>query len=191
MAGCGDIGIRCAAGALGLAAAFALLFVITPASATDAPLDQAVKATFLYKFAPFVQWPADAFESPQTPLSICVSGDDGVAELIDRAAAGQRDGDRPILVRHLERTENDVPCQILYVAPNQRQPVSQALAAVQDRPVLTVTDSASSPAAHGMIDFVIEGGRVRFDIDERAAAKAGLMNSSRLLSLARTVTPRS
>ena len=172
---------------LAAAAAFQLL-----AAATAQPaLESEVKATFLYKFAPFVDWPADAFISPQAPVSICTTGDDAVVRVLDRAAAGQKDGEHTIAIRHLDRVERDSPCHLLYAAPSPRQTVAQARDAVQGRPVLTVTDLASSTAAKGMIAFVVENNRVRFDIDDRAAAAAGLMISSRLLSLARTVTPRS
>ena len=39
----------------------------------------------------------------------------------------------------------------------------------------------------GMIAFVIENRRVRFDINQAAAAKAGLKISSKLLNVARSV----
>jgi hypothetical protein len=41
--------------------------------------------------------------------------------------------------------------------------------------------------AGGMIAFVIENRRVRFDINRAAAEKAALKLSSKLLSVARTV----
>jgi hypothetical protein len=160
-------------------------FAVTPA------LESEVKATFLYKFTSFVDWPADAFGSPQDPLTICIIGDDEVARVIDRAAAGQRSGGHPILVRHLDRIQRQSRCQVLYAAPSQRQTMTQALEAVRGRPVLTITDQAGSPAVMGMITFVVEDNRVRFDIDDQAAATAGLTISSRLLILARTVIPRS
>jgi hypothetical protein len=153
-------------------------------------LEDEVKATFVYKFTPFVDWPASAFESSQAPLSICIVGDDQVAKMIDQAAAGQKDGDRPIVMRHLDRVEPNSPCHVLYAAASPRQTVAQALAAVEGRPVLTVTDLGTSPTAKGMIAFVMQDNRVRFDIDEKAANSAGLMISSRLLGLARNVDGR-
>jgi hypothetical protein len=49
--------------------------------------------------------------------------------------------------------------------------------------VLTVTDRGSG-AAGGMIQFVMQAGRVRFQIDEGAARANGLTISSKLLELA-------
>src|SRR3546814_18869840 len=51
------------------------------------------------------------------------------------------------------------------------------------RPILTVTDR-SKGVAGGMIEFVMQGGRVRFQIDERAARASGPRISSKPLGLA-------
>lgn len=152
-------------------------------------LAPAIKATFVYKFAPFIMWPPSVFPAPDTPLTICVVGDDPVARLIDEAAAGQRIDGRSILVRHLERMERTTPCHELYAADSSAQTAAQAFAAVEGLPVLTISDTASS-AARGMIAFVVDGDRVRFDIEDDVAAASGLSLNSRLLSLGRRVTGR-
>ena len=56
--------------------------------------------------------------------------------------------------------------------------------------MLTVTDAAVSRDEKGIVHFVIHDDRVRFEIDDRAAAENGLMISSKVLSLALSVTPR-
>jgi hypothetical protein len=63
------------------------------------------------------------------------------------------------------------------------------LAAIGRQPVLTVTDSANA-SQRGIVHFVVVGGRVRFFIDEAAAAERGLLISSRLLGLAVAVRTR-
>jgi hypothetical protein len=60
---------------------------------------------------------------------------------------------------------------------------------VRGTPVLTVTDEAQG-SAHGIIHFVIRGNRVRFAIDDAAAAKNGMTISSKLMRLALSVRLR-
>jgi hypothetical protein len=148
------------------------------------PLEIAVKATDLYKFAAFVEWPASAFAGPAEPAVLCVTGDDPFGPVLDQAVRGQKVGDRPIVVMRLERVERGAPCTILFAAPSRRQPPAEVLDRLRGQPVLTVTDEAADPAARGMIDFVLREGRVRFRIDPRAAEHGGLVISSKLLSLA-------
>lgn len=158
------------------------------AAARDESLEYAVKATFVYKFASFVDWPANAFESPTSPVVLCVMGEDPVARLIDRAASGQRAGERPIVVRHVAAVTRDSGCHEVYagVAAAQRLAVLEAL---RGAAVLTVSDGALNSGG-GMIGFVVQDNRVRFDIDAGTAAASGLTIRSQLLDLARNVRPR-
>lgn len=165
------------AGAILLALAFAMSHAWAQSS-----LEYEVKAAYLVKFAPFIEWPDAAFSSASAPLSICVVGNDPFGRLLDRAAAGARDGERPVTVRRLAAP--DASCQILF-AGGDDQAVRSELEAVKDRPVVTVTNS--SAAAHGIISFAVIDNHVRFDIDEAEANSVSIHISSKLLDLAHAV----
>jgi hypothetical protein len=150
----------------------------------DPQLELAVKATYLYKLAPFVSWPGSAWPAPNAPLTICVQGADPFGPLLDRATAGQAVGPHPLAVRRLARLEPGSGCQIAYVAGGAAQSQSQALQAVEGAPVLTVTDEARGPGARGIVNLVLEGGKVRFSIDAVQADRNGVEISSKLLALA-------
>jgi hypothetical protein len=159
-----------------------------PSLAGDAAsIEYAVKATYLYKLAPFVEWPAQAFPAPASPLTLCVQGEDPFGAVLDRAVAGQRLGAHPIVVRRLEAVDAGSGCQILYAGGGRRQSAADALRAVHGSAVLTVTDGARGTGARGIIHFVLKDNRVRFDIDGEAASENGLTISSKLLSLALSV----
>ncbi len=150
-----------------------------------------VKAAYLYKFAPFIDWPAHAFASPTSPLVLCVVGEDPFGRLLDRAVAGQKLGARPLEVRRLVRAERAAGCHILYLSGSKAQTIGDGLASLRGAPVVTVTDEARSPQDRGVIHFVVRGRNVRFQIDEEAAQRNGLNISSKLLSLAVSVKARS
>jgi hypothetical protein len=160
------------------------------AAAADNAIEYEVEATYLYKFAPFVDWPAAAYQSATSPVNLCVVGDDPVASVVGKAAAGQSVGPRPLVVRHLALAEPDAGCQIMYIAGSDAQSVAQALAVMKSAPVLTVTDEAAHPADRAIISFVVADNHVRFDIDDAAAADAGIVISSKLLGLAHSVKLR-
>jgi hypothetical protein len=149
-----------------------------------------VKAAFIYKFAPYVEWPASSFSSPNSPFAICVVGEDAVSALMDQAVAGQQVNAHPIIVKHLQQAAKEADCEIAYVASADKQIVTSNLAALRNTPVLTVTDADRTPGAIGVIAFTIRDGHVRFDIDDALAATDGLVISSKLLGLANSVKPR-
>jgi hypothetical protein len=154
---------------------------------SDISLEYAVKATYLYKLAPFIDWPPDAFASAEAPFTICVVGDDPFDDFLERAVAGRGFGTHPFVVHKLDALDTDSDCRIAFIGHLRSQSLGEALAAVQGQPVLTVTDSNTDANVGSIMRFVIEGGRVRFDIDAKAAARNHLSVSSKLLSLAATV----
>lgn len=164
-----------------------LAVVASGVALADTSLEVTVKALDLYKFAPFVDWPPGALGPPNTPFVVCVVGADPFGGVLDRAVAGQQIGDHPIVVRRMAVAPPAAPCQIMFLGGSSAQPIADALQLERNAPILTVTDG-SRPA--GVIDFVLDQGRVRFRIDEAAAAEHGLTIRSQLLKLATSVTPR-
>ena len=152
-------------------------------------LEVAIKATYLVKFAGFVEWPAATFESPSGPINICIVGNP-LAGIPDRAAAGQAVGQHPLAVRHIAAATRGAGCHIMFSAGVSQQSVDQAIEATRGEPVLTVTEQPEGAAHKGIVNFVVQSGHVRFEIDDREAARDGLRISSQLLSLALNQTAR-
>jgi hypothetical protein len=169
------------------AAALGLGLGLLPALAGAQPsLEYAVKAAYLTKFIPFIQWPDGAFAGAGAPLTICVLGDDPFGGQLDKTAGGLKAGARAVAVRHITAPESG--CQILFLASPDAAADASALAALRGKPVLTVTDSGAP--MRGVISFVVTENHVRFDIDDALAAQDGLSISSKLLSLAHAVRQR-
>jgi hypothetical protein len=170
--------VKCLAAGLALIAGLGVR-----ARAADLPLEYAVKASYLYKFAPFVQWPPSAFEAPTAPLAICIAGQDPFGSALSEAVRGQHVNGHPIVVRRVETVHPGMACQILFVGGDDTEADLQAVA---HEPVLTVTDR-SHGGIGGMIQFVMVRGRVRFAVDQASAQQCGIAISSKLLGLAVSV----
>ena len=141
------------------------------------PTDTAVKAAFLPRFARYVSWPPAAMPRGSDPFVLCVVGADPFGAALDEAARSQLIDGRRVIVRRMSSLAGVESCQIAFLGS------SQFVGQMGSRPVLTVTDSAST-TQRGIIHFVVAGARVRFFIDQGKAAQRGLTISSRLLALA-------
>lgn len=159
----------------------ALTMAAVPAGAAPPSLEKAVKASYIFKFAPFIEWPAGAFASPVTAFTICISGQDPFGVLMDDVVRGQRIRGRPILIRRLTATAPTSGCHILFMG-RLPTPAAPIMLAPPGQPVLTISE-ADSGTPDGMIRFVMQGTRVRFQIDDDAARANGIVVSSKLLSL--------
>ena len=160
----------------------------TAPAVAQGSLEYAVKAAYLTRFVPFISWPDDVFAGAGAPLTICVLGDDVFDGRLEKAAASSKLADRAIAVRHLKGPDASASCQILFIGAGDKSLIDGTLDAMKGRPVVTVTDSGI--ASRGVISFVVASNRVRFDIDDALASQGGLIISSKLLGLARTVKQR-
>ena len=73
---------------------------------------------------------------------------------------------------------------IVFVGEPSRARQSSVVKAARGSRALTVGESDGFAAEGGMINFFLEGKKVRFEINRPAAEAAGLKISSRLLRLA-------
>jgi hypothetical protein len=164
--------------------------VLAPDAPASASIEYSVKAAYLAKLGIFVEWPKSAFDTPQSPVVLCVAGADPFGDMLDKIVEGQHVGERPLIVRRLKVVTRESGCAILFAGGSEEQSVDQALEAVNGTGVLTVTDNAHDGQPSAIVDFVLQDGKVRFTIDGHAAAQNGIVVSSHLLGLALAVKPK-
>jgi hypothetical protein len=152
------------------------------AYAEGGSIEYAVKAAYLYKFAPFVQWPSSVFASASSPFQLCILGQDPFGASLERAVSGQRVDEHPVAVRRLEHVDAASGCHMLYLGTSRVQTTAEALRALRGSPTLTVADNGRDTGA--IIKFIVKDNRVRFDIDVAAATANHMTISSKLLGLA-------
>src|SRR5688572_28071510 len=114
-----------------------------PAIAQSNAIEYAVKATYLYKSGPFVEWPAGSAAGTGS-FDICIVGADPFGELADEAVHGEQSRGQPIAVRRVMEIAKGSGCEVVFAGGSQAQSAREILQAVAGEPVLTITDSALS-----------------------------------------------
>lgn len=153
---------------------------------TSEVVEYQVKAAFLYKFGTYVDWPAQAFALPDSPVIIGVMGADAVADEVAQISSGRTIKGRPVSVKKIGRGGPVNAVHVLFIARLNGAALADALATTKGQPILVVTE-AEAQASSGVINFVVTGDKVRFDIDLPSAELNNLKLSARLLSVARKV----
>ena len=150
-----------------------------------------VKAAFIYNFARFTEWPAAAFSSASSPFLIGVSGDEVMRQTVETVVKGKAVDGRQIRTRTVKDEKDLGDIQLLFVGESSNSRVGELVKALKGRPVLTVGALDRFCDRGGMINFLLEDNRVRFEIRFDATEQAGLKVSSRVLTLAKTVHGKS
>jgi hypothetical protein len=180
--------LRFARRALAAAALVSGLVAAAPARA-GAPSEHQVKAAFLYNFANFVQWPDGALGPSGSPLRVCVVGTDPFGGALDEAFRDQVVQGWTVQVARGHSLAALGRCHILFLSQSEQGRWPELLKELGTAPTLTVADGPALVRQGGMISFVMDAKRVRFEINRGNAEHAGLRISSKLLALARLVEP--
>jgi hypothetical protein len=143
-----------------------------------------VKAFFLYNFARYVEWPTETFKTANDPIVICILGQNPFGGSLQQAVAGKVLGARPFVVRQISETPPSSSCHILFVNSSERKRFRSMAGRLRGSALLSVGETPGFTADGGVINFKLENGKVRFEIDLEAAGRERLRISSKLLSLA-------
>jgi hypothetical protein len=151
---------------------------------TAKPTEYQVKAVYLYNFGRFVTWPARAAASASAPFTLCVLGEDPFGAALDQVVAGETIGHAHVIVQRISKPQEAAICRVLFISSSRDSELKDILAALNSLSILIVSDMPEFAERGGMIQFVLDGSRVRFEVNLAAAERAGLSLSSEMLRLA-------
>ena len=146
-------------------------------------LEYNVKAALLLNFARFIEWPERAFASPKAPLEICVSTPDPFGDALERALQGETVGTRPLVTREVRNASEAAGCHLLFI-PAGTESRATAIMRQAGPHTVTVGESPRFETMGGAVTFVLDGGRVRFNVNLRPVEERGVRISARMLHLA-------
>jgi hypothetical protein len=150
------------------------------------PTDYDVKAVYLYNFGRFVEWPASVTIKSDS-FTVCVLGQDPFGPALDAALAGETIGGKSVAAKRISTPQEAASCQILFMSSAEDSRLNKILETLDKGAVLTVSDMPQFSQRGGMIQFVLEAKKVRFEVNLTAVQRAGLTLSSELLKVATTV----
>lgn len=147
-----------------------------------------VKAAFLYNFAKFVEWPSQSFKTAQAPIAVCVFGHNPFGSALEDVIRGKSFDGRTFAFRQVSDVESAKSCQILFVSSADDKRFRAVGVSLKSAGILTVGEAKGfADDDGGVINFKLDDGRVRFEINVDAAERKQLRISSKLLSLAQIV----
>ena len=165
-----------------------------------------IKAAFIYNFIKFVDWPEEKMADSNEPITIGIIGSEDFIKAFE-PVIHKKVKNRNLSIKYfegyekLERTQEDdrqwnqkmealKTCHVLMFCSCDSvriKDLSQIIKALKGSPVLTVGETAGFLESGGIINFLMEDKKVRFEINVTAAKKSKLKISSKLLRLAKRV----
>jgi len=169
---------------LGLIALYALHGIREIQAQSSKPTEYEVKAAYLYNFGRFVEWPPRTGVAQARSFNICVVGQDHFGAALNNTLADETIAGKSVAIKRIQAAQEATNCQILFISASEENQLKQILTVLNGSSVLTVSDMPQFSRQGGMVQFILDGSRVRFEINLASAERAGLTLSSELLKLA-------
>jgi hypothetical protein len=188
----------------------ALALFVMPGAARAHQADSAhsreyqIKTAFLYNFIKFVDWPKEKIGNGNEPIIIGIIGEHPSEEALGTIKSKKVKG-KNIVVKQFESFEelkksggNDkaelagkiealTKCHLLFICSSEEEYLKEIINSVKDHSVLTVGEVKGFLEAGGIINFLMEEKKIRFEVNIDAARQAELEIRSKLLRLAKRV----
>jgi hypothetical protein len=166
-----------------------------------------IKAAFLYNFMKFIEWPTDKMGDANEPVVVGLIGSKDFVKAIEPIVQ-KKINNKNITLKYFagyeklkkpqeadeeqwnQKIETLKSCHLLMFCGDDSVGIEAAgeiIKALRDSPVLTVGEEDDFLESGGMINFLMEDKKVRFEISAVAAKKGKLKISSQLLRLAKKV----
>jgi hypothetical protein len=161
-----------------------------------------LKAAFLYNFIMFIEWPKEKMSEPNKPIVIGILGKDPFENAFDpiREKVAK---DRKLLIKRFgqwdtvkklseEEYEKQIAeirdCHLLFICSSEKPMLKEIMSHINGYNILTVGDmDGFLDSGGGVINFVVEEDKIRFEINSVSAVNAKLEIRSQLLRLAKKV----
>ncbi len=154
----------------------------TPAEGPRTGREQEVKLAYLYNLARFTRWPSG--DPPEGgAFRFGVWGDDPFGPLWDELIGRTVHG-RPVEVVRVRTAREARGCQVVFLAGATVPSVGRMLEALDGWEILTVSDQPGFVDRGGMVGFIRQGEKIRFEVNLDRALAAGLRISAEVLRLA-------
>jgi hypothetical protein len=166
-----------------------------------------IKAAFLYNFIKFVDWPEEKTAGSDNTINIGIIGEDPFEDAFEPIKDKRIKGRNVVIkrfksIKELKKNggkgkpelhpEIDAikKCHLLFICSSEKKNSGEIIKALNDSSVLTVGETAGFLEDGGIIKFIMEEQKIRFEINATTAEETKLKIRSKLLRLARKVAWR-
>jgi YfiR/HmsC-like len=157
----------------------------------EAPSEYELKAIYLYNFLQFVQWPEGKCRLPGGHAQeITVVGDTSLQPVLRSLQAKLREKNKDLTLNFHDSYQEGMdlsPCCLLFIAASEKKKLSEILKSIDGKQMLTVTDAVDVVDSGVMITLLSRKNKIRWAVNRKPVAEAGLKMSAKLLEIAEKV----
>ncbi len=146
-----------------------------------------IKATMIYKFIYYIEWPENLNSDSNNKIIVGVIGDATHYELLNQYH-GRMINDQELVIKPINDVDQLTNCNVLFIGKEADMNLEKVKELIDHQPILIIGEEEQFTQRGGIINFFLDKqDRVQFEVNIDAAKLSGLKISSKLLKLAKFV----
>lgn len=141
-----------------------------------------IKAVFIYNFTKLIEWPSN-YRTGDFTIAILGENPSLYTEL-SKMSKVKKVGNQPFTIKAINDPSEIGQAHIVYVPEDNNALVTKALSMVKSKSTLIITETPGYAKKGATINFIITGGRQKFELNKSTAQRHNLKVSSTLESIA-------
>lgn len=139
------------------------------------------------KLAIFIQWPASAEPDERQEFVIAVYNHEKFAETLKEIYRNHSIKSRKVRVVSFTDARKIPDCHVLFIPEVKKNTLNEILERASKMPVLTVADTEGFAEQGCCVNFYMDDGKLRFEINQSQVNALGFEVDYKLLNIARLV----
>ncbi|MEP7170991.1 MAG: YfiR family protein [Bacteroidota bacterium] len=148
-------------------------------------IDYSVHANIIYHLTKYMEWPGNKNEPV---FVIGVIGDSPLFEELQSATLNKEVNNKKIIIRKFSCAQRSYSCQILFISEDESRCLKNIAELTAITPVLIITEKEGLALKGSCINFIIDDGRLKLEINKNNIEEHTLKIATELLNLGIVVT---
>jgi hypothetical protein len=155
-------------------------FLLMYSSSLFAQQEAQVQSAFIYHFTKYMEWP---MTKQSGDFIIAVVGDDPIIAHLNSLAAVKKVGTQTIVVKKYASAVAVKDCHLIFLSAGHYSQMHTCIEKTKEFNALLVTAKVGYGKKGSGINFIIVGGKPKFEISEKAIKASGIKVSAKLVQL--------
>ena len=167
------------------------LFAPEASWAQSNPAEYKLKVAYIYNFCNYIEWPATAFDNPESPVVIGVLGPDPFESNLDDLAKKKQVQKRKIEIKRFASEQEFEPCHLLFISVDADPKLRDwAIENTSKLSTLLVGESKGFAAQGADVNFFLDlNGTIGFEMNAKSIDSKALKVNARLAKIATIINP--
>jgi hypothetical protein len=132
------------------------LSTLIPLQPQENPLNEyQLKASFLYNFAKFIEWPESTFANASSTFKFCAFGKDPFGKPLDDLLLDKKILERSVELLRAHRLFELDGCQVVFISSSENAHFREAVARLRGHNVLLVGEAEEFASSGGATQFFL------------------------------------